>query len=132
MFNTLLIITLFLLASLLVCLLTLRMSINIKHLCLFLHSRPILTDFLKFQHPLIYFSSVKWSHLAHQYLSNKQNLKNLYLKTFFSNFDLLLKRNQVIFSILQYCPNRSVLNWLKHFLWALSKFKKVFTLRLLT
>ena len=35
MFDTLLIITLFLLASLLVCLLTLRLSINIKHLCLF-------------------------------------------------------------------------------------------------
>ena len=38
----------FLLASLLVCLLTLRLSINIKHLCLFFHSLPILTDFLKF------------------------------------------------------------------------------------
>ena len=50
MFDTLLIITLFLLASLLVCLLTLRLSINIIHLCLFLHSLPILTDFLKF-HP---------------------------------------------------------------------------------
>ena len=35
MFDTLLIITLFLLASLLVCLLTLRLSINVKHLCLF-------------------------------------------------------------------------------------------------
>ena len=35
MFDTLLIITLFLLASLPVCLLTLRLSISIKHLCLF-------------------------------------------------------------------------------------------------
>ena len=35
MFDTLLIITLFLLASLLVCLLTLRLSISIKHLSLF-------------------------------------------------------------------------------------------------
>ena len=35
MFDILLIITLLLLASLLVCLLTLRLSINIKHLCLF-------------------------------------------------------------------------------------------------
>ena len=35
MFDTLLIITLFLLASLLACLLTLRLSINIKHLSLF-------------------------------------------------------------------------------------------------
>ena len=49
MFDTLLIITLFLLASLLVCLLTLRLSINIKHLCLFFHSLPILTDILKFR-----------------------------------------------------------------------------------
>ena len=51
MFDTLLIITLFLLASLLLCLLTLRLSINIKHLCLFFHSLPMLTEFLKFQHP---------------------------------------------------------------------------------
>ena len=51
MFDTLLIITLFLLASLLVCLLTLRLNINIKHLCLFFHSLLILTDFLKFRHP---------------------------------------------------------------------------------
>ena len=51
MFDTLLVITLFLLALLLVCLLTLRLSINIKHLCLFFHSLPILTDFLKFQPP---------------------------------------------------------------------------------
>ena len=51
MFDTLLIITLFLLASLLVCLLTLRLSINVKHLCLFCHSLPILTDLLKFRHP---------------------------------------------------------------------------------
>ena len=42
---TLLIITLFLLASLLVCLLTLRLRISIKHFCLFFHSLPILTDF---------------------------------------------------------------------------------------
>ena len=35
MFDTLLIITLFLLALLLVCLLDLRLSIDIKHLCLF-------------------------------------------------------------------------------------------------
>ena len=47
-FDTILIITLFLLASLRVCLLTLRLSINIKHLCLFFHLLPILTDFLKF------------------------------------------------------------------------------------
>ena len=51
MFDTLLIITLFLQASLLVCLLTLRSSINIKHLCLFFHSLPILTDSLKFRPP---------------------------------------------------------------------------------
>ena len=51
MFDTLLIITLFLLASLRVCLLSLRLSINIKHLNLFLHSLPILTDFLKFRPP---------------------------------------------------------------------------------
>ena len=51
MFDTLLIITLFLQASLLVYLLTLRSSINIKHLCLFFYSLPILPDFLKFQPP---------------------------------------------------------------------------------
>ena len=51
MFDTLLIITLFLLASLLVCLLTLRLSINIKHLCLLFHLLPILTDFFKFRTP---------------------------------------------------------------------------------
>ena len=51
MFDTLLTITLFLLASLLVCLLTLRLSININFLCLFLHSLPILRDFLKFRPP---------------------------------------------------------------------------------
>ena len=51
MFDTPLIITLFLLASLLVCLVTLRSSINIKHLCLFFHSLPILTDFMKFRPP---------------------------------------------------------------------------------
>ena len=43
--------SLFLLVSLLVCLLTLRLSINIKHSCLFFHPLPILMDFLKF-HPL--------------------------------------------------------------------------------
>ena len=51
MFDTLLIITLFSLASLLVYLLTLRLSINIQHLGLFFHSLAILTDFLKF-HPV--------------------------------------------------------------------------------
>ena len=51
MFDTLLIITLFLLASLLVCLLILRLSINIKHFCLFLRSLPILTDFLEIPTP---------------------------------------------------------------------------------
>ena len=56
MFDSLLIITLFLLASLLVRLLTLRLSINTKHLCLFFHSLQILTDFLKFRPPSpIYF-----------------------------------------------------------------------------
>ena len=50
MFDTLLNITLLLLASLLVCLLILRLSINIKHLYLFFHSLPILrTDILKFR-----------------------------------------------------------------------------------
>ena len=52
MLGTLLIITFFLLASLLVCLLTLRLSINIKHLCLLFHSLRILTDFVKFWPPL--------------------------------------------------------------------------------
>ena len=47
MFDTILIITLLLLASLLVCLLTLRLSINIKHSCLFFHLLPILMDILK-------------------------------------------------------------------------------------
>ena len=51
MFDTILIITSFLMASLFDCLLTLRLSINIKHLCLFFHSLPILTDFLKFHPP---------------------------------------------------------------------------------
>ena len=51
MLDTLLIITLFLIASLLVCLLTLRLSINIKNLCLFFHSLLILTDSLKFRTP---------------------------------------------------------------------------------
>ena len=49
MFDTLLIITLFLIVSLLVCLLSLRLSINVKNICLFFHSLPILTDFLKFK-----------------------------------------------------------------------------------
>ena len=53
MFDTLLIITLFVLASLLVCLLTLRLNIDVKHLCLFFHSLPMLTDFLKFRPPLL-------------------------------------------------------------------------------
>ena len=47
MSDTLLIITLLLQVSLLVCLLTLRLNIKIKHLCLFFHSLPILTDFSK-------------------------------------------------------------------------------------
>ena len=51
MFDTLLIITLFLLASLLVHLLTLRLSINTKHLCIFIHSLQILTDFLRCRPP---------------------------------------------------------------------------------
>ena len=51
MFYTLLINTLFLLASLLVCLLSLRLSINVKYLCLFCHSLLILTDILKFWPP---------------------------------------------------------------------------------
>ena len=51
MFYTLLINTLFLLASLLVCLLSLRLSINVKYLCLFFHSLLILTDILKFWPP---------------------------------------------------------------------------------
>ena len=51
MFDTLLIITLLLLASILNCLLTLRLSINIKHLCHIFHSLTILMDILKFQPP---------------------------------------------------------------------------------
>ena len=51
MFDTLLIITLFLLASFLVRLLTLRLSISVKHLCLFFHSLPILTDFFEIPTP---------------------------------------------------------------------------------
>ena len=63
MFDNPLIITLFLLASLLVCFLTLRLSINIKHLCLFFHSSPILTDLLKFLPPPVYFDppSIKFN-----------------------------------------------------------------------
>ena len=53
MYDTFLIITLFLLASVLVCLLTLRFSINIKH-CVIFHSLPILTNFLKFQPPFYF------------------------------------------------------------------------------
>ena len=54
MFDTLLIIiTLFLLPSLLVCLLTLRLSFNIKHLYFFLFSFVTdITDILKFRHSL--------------------------------------------------------------------------------
>ena len=56
MFDALLIVALFLLALLLVCLLTLRLSINFKHLCYFLHSLPKLTDILKFRPPApVYF-----------------------------------------------------------------------------
>ena len=51
MFDTILVINLFILALPLVHLLTLRLSINIEHLCLFFHSLPILTDFLKSQPP---------------------------------------------------------------------------------
>ena len=47
MFDTLLITTLFLLASLLVCLLSLRLSINIKHLYLFFHLFPLFEDFFQ-------------------------------------------------------------------------------------
>ena len=50
-FDTHLIITFVLLASLLVCLLILKLSINIKHLYIFFHSWPILKDFLKFHPP---------------------------------------------------------------------------------
>ena len=53
MYDTFLIITFFLLASVLVCLLTLRFSINIKH-CVIFHSLPILTNFLKFQPPFYF------------------------------------------------------------------------------
>ena len=59
MFDTLLIISLFLLASLVVCLLTLRLSINIKYLCLFFHSLPILTDILKFRPPSLLLNLTK-------------------------------------------------------------------------
>ena len=55
MFDTRLIITLFLLASLLVCLLTLRLSINYKHLCMFFNSLPILTDFFEIPTLPVYF-----------------------------------------------------------------------------
>ena len=58
MFDSLLIINLFLIASLLVCLLTSRLTINIKHFSLF---SQILTDFVKFRFttppPPIYFDS---------------------------------------------------------------------------
>ena len=46
MVDTLLIKTLFLLTSLLVCLFTLRLSINIKVFCVFFHSLQMLTNFL--------------------------------------------------------------------------------------
>ena len=54
MLDTLLVITLFLLASRRVYLLTLRLGMNMKHLCLCLHSLPILTDFLKFRSPRLF------------------------------------------------------------------------------
>ena len=50
MFDTVLITTLFLLASLLVFFITLRLSINIQHVCLFFHffhSLPRLRDFFR-------------------------------------------------------------------------------------
>ena len=50
--------TLFLLASLLICLLNLSLGINIKRLCLFFHLLLILTDFLSFWPPNpIYFDN---------------------------------------------------------------------------
>ena len=48
MSDTLLNISLFLLASILIFLLTLRLTINFKHLYLFFHSLPLLMDVLKF------------------------------------------------------------------------------------
>ena len=60
MFDTLLIIILFLQVSLLLCLLTLRSSINIKHLCLLFHSLPILWVFLNSDAPLLHFDLPPW------------------------------------------------------------------------
>ena len=54
MFDTLLIITLFLLASRLVCLRTLRLSIKVKHLCLFSFITDI-NGFLEIPNPPVYF-----------------------------------------------------------------------------
>ena len=80
MFDTLLINTLFLLASLLVCLLTLRLSINVKHLCLFFHSLPILTDFLKF---------TILEYIIKQYFMQNKRFSNLKLKmSYLGNFGL--------------------------------------------
>ena len=55
MFDTLLIITLFLLASLLVCLLTLRLSINVKHLCLFFSFITDINGFCEISTTPVYF-----------------------------------------------------------------------------
>ena len=51
-FDTLLIITLFLLASLLVCLLSLKLSISIKHLCLFFPFITHINEYIKISNPL--------------------------------------------------------------------------------
>ena len=64
MFHALLIITLFLLASLHVCLLTLRLSIYLKPLCHFFRSLPILTDVLKFQPTPVYFNPLRLLNLT--------------------------------------------------------------------
>ena len=55
MFDTLLIITLFLLDSILVSLLTLRLSINIKHICLFVSFIADIKRFFEIPTPLVYF-----------------------------------------------------------------------------
>ena len=55
MFDTLLIITLFVLALLLVCLLTLRLSINVKHLCLFFSLISDINGFFEIPIPPVYF-----------------------------------------------------------------------------
>ena len=57
MFDTLLIITLFLLDSVLVCLLTLILSINIKQICLFVSFIADIKRFLEIPTPLVYFDS---------------------------------------------------------------------------